>query len=75
MQIDKLLKQRSDIHSSYRVDPPMKRSASRSKSRRGASKEGGEEEHERDKKSSMRDRSKKNKWFKIRLKADKRKPC
>ncbi|KAK1365791.1 putative Altered response to gravity (Arg1), plant [Heracleum sosnowskyi] len=73
--IDKLLKQRSDIHSSYRVDPPMKRSASRSKSSRGASKEGGEDGYGRDKKSSTRDRPKKNKWFKIHLKAEKRKPC
>ncbi|KAL1808329.1 hypothetical protein ACET3Z_025319 [Daucus carota] len=73
--IDKLLKQRSDIHSSYRVDPPMKRSASRSKSGKGASKEGGEDGHGKDKKSSTRDRPKKNKWFKIHLKADKRKPC
>lgn len=72
--IDKLLRQRSDIHSSYRVDPPMKRGASRSKSSRGASKEGGEGDG-RDKKSSTRDRPKMNKWFKIHLKADKRKPC
>ncbi|KAL8121187.1 chaperone protein dnaJ 16-like [Apium graveolens] len=73
--IDKLLKQRSDIHSSYRVDPPMKRSASRSKSSKGASKQGGEDGHGRDKKPSTRDRPKKKKWFKIHLKADKRKPC
>lgn len=74
MQIDELLKQRSNIHASYTVAPAMKRSGSKSKSR-SDSKEAREDGVVRDKKPSTRDRSKKKKWYNIQLKVDKKKPC
>lgn len=74
MQIDELLKQRSDIQASYTAAPAMKRSGSRSKNR-GASKEAREDGQAREKKPSMRDGPKKKKWYNIPLKVDKRKPC
>ncbi|XP_065860963.1 chaperone protein dnaJ 16-like [Euphorbia lathyris] len=73
-EIDELLKQRNEIHASYTVAPPMKRSASRNRSK-GTFRETKEDGQVRDKKPSMRDRSKKKKWFNIHLKVDKRKPC
>ncbi|XP_057493015.1 chaperone protein dnaJ 16-like [Actinidia eriantha] len=73
--IDELLKERNEVHASYTVTPPMKRSSSKSKSR-SASKDAQEDGQVRDKKSTTRDRSKKKKWYNIHLKvADKRKPC
>ncbi|GFY88344.1 ARG1-like 1 [Actinidia rufa] len=73
--IDELLKERNEVHASYTVAPPMKRSSSKSKSR-SASKDAQEDGQVRDKKSTTRDRSKKKKWYNIHLKvADKRKPC
>ncbi|PSS28661.1 Chaperone protein like [Actinidia chinensis var. chinensis] len=73
--IDELLKERNEVHASYTVVPPMKRSTSKSKSR-SASKDAQEDGQVRDKKSTTRDRSKKKKWYNIHLKvADKRKPC
>ncbi|THG19522.1 hypothetical protein TEA_027428 [Camellia sinensis var. sinensis] len=72
--IDELLKQRNEIHASYAVAPPMKRSGSRSKNR-SASKDAKDDDQVREKKSSTRDRPKKKKWYNIHLKVDKRKPC
>lgn len=72
--IDELLKQRNEIHASYTTAPPMKRSASKNRSR-GSPKETKEEGQVRDKKPTMRDRPKKKKWFNIHLKADKRNKC
>lgn len=73
--IDELLKHRNEIHASYTTAPPMKRCSSRSKNR-GASKDATEDSRQvREKKPSMKDRSKKKKWFNIHLKVDKRKPC
>lgn len=72
--IDELLKQRNEIHALYTTAPPMKRSTSKSRSR-GSPKETKEEGQVRDKKPTMRDRSKKKKWFNIHLKADKRNKC
>lgn len=74
--IDELLKQRNEIHASYSTVPTMKRSASRSKSRVSSPKEVKEDDQARDgKKSTLRDRTKKKKWYNIHLKVDKRKPC
>ncbi|CAL5421411.1 unnamed protein product [Camellia sinensis] len=72
--IDELLKQRNEIHASYAVAPPMKRSGSKSKNR-SASKDAKDDDQVREKKSSTRDRPKKKKWYNIHLKVDKRKPC
>ncbi|KAL7240961.1 hypothetical protein ACSBR2_006566 [Camellia fascicularis] len=72
--IDELLKQRNEIHASYTVDLPMKRSSSRSKSR-SVSKEAKEDGHGRDKKSTMRDKPRRKKWYNIPLKVHRRKPC
>ena len=74
LQIDGLLKQRNEIHALYTTVPPIKRSSSRNRSK-GASKEAKEEGEVRDRKHSMRDRTKKKKWYNIHLKVDKRKPC
>ncbi|XP_050238683.1 chaperone protein dnaJ 16 isoform X2 [Mercurialis annua] len=73
-EIDDLLKQRNEIHASYTVAPPMKRSTSRSRSK-GPLRETKEDGQKKDKKPSIRDRTKKKKWFNIHLKVDKRKPC
>ncbi|KAF3431336.1 hypothetical protein FNV43_RR26067 [Rhamnella rubrinervis] len=73
-EIDELLKQRNEIQASYTTAPPMKRSSSRSRNK-GPSKEFKEDGQVREKKSTMRDRPKKKKWFNIHLKVDKRKPC
>ncbi|KAL4639219.1 hypothetical protein ACB092_03G201800 [Castanea dentata] len=70
--IDDLLKQRNEIHASYTSAPPMKRSRSKS---RGSFKEAKEDGQVKDKKSTMRDRPKKKKWYNIHLKVEKRKPC
>ncbi|KAI8528400.1 hypothetical protein RHMOL_Rhmol12G0146000 [Rhododendron molle] len=72
--IDELLKQWSEIHASYTVAPPMKRSSSRNKNR-SASKDTKEDGEVREKKSTTRERPKKKKWYNIQLKVDKRKPC
>jgi hypothetical protein len=72
--IDELLKQWNEIHASYTVAPPMKRSGSRNKNR-SASKDTKEDDEVRDKKSTTRDRPKKKKWYNIQLKVAKRKPC
>lgn len=74
LQIDELLKQWSEIHASYAVAPPMKRSSSRNKNR-SASKDTKEDGEVREKKSTTRERPKKKKWYNIQLKVDKRKPC
>ncbi|RXH69816.1 hypothetical protein DVH24_007072 [Malus domestica] len=66
-EIDELLKQRNKIHASYTIAPPMKRSSSRSRNK-GQPKEVKEDGQVRDKKPSFRDRSKKKKWFNLRLK-------
>ncbi|KAJ6898116.1 hypothetical protein NC652_024827 [Populus alba x Populus x berolinensis] len=71
--IDELLRQRNEIHASYTIAPPMKRSSSKSRNK-GPFRETQEDAQVRDKKPT-RDRSKKKKWFNIRLKVDKRKPC
>ncbi|XP_048318893.1 chaperone protein dnaJ 16 [Ziziphus jujuba] len=73
-EIDELLKQRNEIHASYTTAPPMKRSSSRSRNK-GLAKEVKEDGQVRDKKSSVRDRLKKKKWYNIHLKVDKSKPC
>ncbi|KAL2904179.1 Chaperone protein dnaJ 16 [Bienertia sinuspersici] len=70
--IDDLLKQRNEIHASYTVAPPMKRSSSKTK--RSPPKEPKEEGFSRERKP-VRDRLKKKKWFNIHLKVDKRKSC
>ncbi|GLU03041.1 hypothetical protein SLE2022_202600 [Rubroshorea leprosula] len=76
--IDELLKQWNEIHASYTTaPPPMKRSSSRNRNK-GTSKEikeGTETRETREKKPSKRDRPKKKKWYNIRLKVEKRKPC
>lgn len=73
-EIDELLKQRNEIHASYTMIPPSKRSSSRSRSK-GVSREAKEGEV-RDRKHSTRDRTKKKRWYNIHLKIDKRKqPC
>ncbi|KAF7124566.1 hypothetical protein RHSIM_Rhsim12G0125100 [Rhododendron simsii] len=72
--IDELLKQWSEIHASYTVAPPMKRSSSKNKNR-SASKDTKEDGEVREKKSTTRERPKKKKWYNIQLKVDKRKPC
>lgn len=74
MQIDELLKQRNEIQASYTTAPPMKRSSSKSRNK-GPSKDFKEDGQVREKKSAMRDRPKRKKWFNIHLKVDKRKPC
>ncbi len=74
LQIDELLKQWNEIHASYTIAPQMKRSTSKSRSK-GLFRETKEEGQLRDKKASMKDRTKKKKWFNIHLKVDKRKPC
>lgn len=74
LQIDELLKQWNEIHASYTIAPPMKRSISKGRSK-GPSRETKEEGPLGDKKASMRDRTKKKKWFNIHLKVDKRKSC
>lgn len=71
--IDELLRQRNEIHASYTIAPPMKRSSSKSRNK-GPFRETQEDAQVRDKKPT-RDRSKKKKWFNIHLKVDKRKPC
>uniref|UniRef100_A0A6M2E9W5 J domain-containing protein n=1 Tax=Populus davidiana TaxID=266767 RepID=A0A6M2E9W5_9ROSI len=71
--IDELLRQRNEIHASYTITPPMKRSSSKSRNK-GPFRETQEDAQVRDKKPT-RDRSKKKKWFNIHLKVDKRKPC
>ncbi|XP_037495601.1 chaperone protein dnaJ 16 isoform X2 [Jatropha curcas] len=73
-EIDELLRQRNEIHASYTSAPPMKRSTSKSRSK-SSPREAKEDGQLRDKKPSIRDRSKKKKWFNIHLKVDKRKPC
>uniref|UniRef100_A0A2N9E137 J domain-containing protein n=1 Tax=Fagus sylvatica TaxID=28930 RepID=A0A2N9E137_FAGSY len=70
--IDELLKQRNEIHASYTIAPPIKRSRSKN---RGSFKETKEDGEVREKKSTMRDRPKKKKWYNIHLKVEKRKPC
>jgi hypothetical protein len=72
LQIDELLKQRNEIHASYTIAPPIKRSRSKN---RGSFKETKEDGEVREKKSTMRDRPKKKKWYNIHLKVEKRKPC
>ncbi|XP_049404396.1 chaperone protein dnaJ 16 [Solanum stenotomum] len=74
--IDELLKDRNEIHASYTSLPVMKRSSSssnRSKNK-GGSKAASEDGPVKEKKS-LRDRTKKKKWFNIPLKVDKRKAC
>ncbi|KAM1102862.1 hypothetical protein FF1_011597 [Malus domestica] len=66
-EIDELLRQRNEIHASYTIAPPMKRSSSRSRNK-GQPKEVKEDGQLRDKKPSFRDRSKKSKWFNLHLK-------
>ena len=73
LQIDELLRLRNEIHASYTIAPPMKRSSSKSRNK-GPFRETKEDAQVRDKKPT-RDRSKKKKWFNIHLKVDKRKPC
>ncbi|KAL9273037.1 Chaperone protein dnaJ 16-like protein [Drosera capensis] len=70
--IDLLLKQRNEIHASYSVTPPGKRSASKSK--RSSSKEPKEEEQPREKKPA-RDRLKTRRWYNLHLKVNQRKAC
>ncbi|CAO2829088.1 unnamed protein product [Amaranthus hypochondriacus] len=74
--IDDLLKQRNEIHASYTITPPMKRSSSKLKRTSSANepKEEGCTTNAREKKP-FRDRLKKKKWFNIHSKVDKRKPC
>ncbi|XP_059445648.1 chaperone protein dnaJ 16 [Corylus avellana] len=80
--IDELLKQRNEIHASYTIAPPMKRSTSKSKNR-GSFKDTNsfedtrEDDQVKGKRSTTRDRDrpKKKKWYNIPLKVDKRKPC
>ncbi|MBA0586293.1 hypothetical protein Gorai_017037 [Gossypium raimondii] len=67
-EIDELLKQRNEIHASYTMIPPSKRSSSRSRSK-GVSREAKEGEV-RDRKHSTRDRTKKKRWYNIHLKID-----
>ncbi|GFZ14483.1 ARG1-like 1 [Actinidia rufa] len=55
--IDELLKERNEVHASYTVAPPMKRSSSKSKNR-STSKDTQEDGQIRDKKPTTRDRSK-----------------
>jgi ribosomal protein L12E/L44/L45/RPP1/RPP2 len=76
LQIDELLKQRNEIHASYTVAPPMKRSSSKNKNR-GSFKDTKEDDQGKEKRSSNRDRDrpKKKKWYNIPLKVDKRKSC
>ncbi|CAM8878470.1 unnamed protein product [Rhodiola kirilowii] len=74
--IDELLKQRSEIHSSYTTSPPLKRSSSKSKTKT-ASKDTSEEAKDKSptrEKRPVREKSKK-KWFNIPLKVEKRKKC
>lgn len=81
-QIDELLKQRNEIHASYTIAPPMKRSTSKSKNR-GSFKDTNsfedtrEDDQVKGKRSTTRDRDrpKKKKWYNIPLKVDKRKSC
>lgn len=70
--IDDLLKQRNEVHASYTVAPPMKRSSSKTK--RSSTKEPKEEGYPKERKP-VRERLKKKKWFNIHLKVDKRKAC
>lgn len=75
-QIEELLKQRNEIHASYTVTPPMKRSTSKSKNR-GSFKDTKEDDQGKDRRPTTRDRDrpKKKKWYNIPLKIDKRKSC
>ncbi|CAA0834741.1 Chaperone protein dnaJ 16 [Striga hermonthica] len=70
--IDELLKERNDVHASYTTTPRIKRSSCRSKNK--ATFKESDDGLMRENKYS-RDRSKKKKWFNLRLKVDKRKPC
>ncbi|XP_062159913.1 chaperone protein dnaJ 16-like [Alnus glutinosa] len=76
--IDELLKQRNEIHASYTIAPPMKRSSSKNKNR-GSFKDTKEDDQGKEKRSTNRDRDrdrpKKKKWYNIPLKVDKRKSC
>ncbi|KAL3368290.1 hypothetical protein AABB24_009261 [Solanum stoloniferum] len=74
--IDELLKDRNEIHASYTSLPVMKRSSSSSNrnKNKGGSKAASEDGPVKEKKS-LRDRTKKKKWFNIPLKVDKRKAC
>ncbi|XP_039013193.1 chaperone protein dnaJ 16-like isoform X2 [Hibiscus syriacus] len=71
-EIDELLKQRNEIHASYTTVPLIKRSSSRNKSK-AASEEAKEDGEVRDPKHSTRDRTKKKKWYNIKV--DGGKPC
>ncbi|KAF9617682.1 hypothetical protein IFM89_037916 [Coptis chinensis] len=74
--IDELLKQRNTIHASYSTAPPLKRSSSSSKSSDSFKESKKEEECQTShKKHWANDRPKKSKWFNVRLKMDKDKPC
>ncbi|KHG12580.1 Chaperone dnaJ 16 -like protein [Gossypium arboreum] len=61
-EIDELLKQRNEIHASYTMIPPSKRSSSRNRSK-GVYREAKDGEV-RDRKHSTRDRTKKKRWIK-----------
>uniref|UniRef100_A0A2P2IKE5 Chaperone protein dnaJ 16 isoform X3 n=1 Tax=Rhizophora mucronata TaxID=61149 RepID=A0A2P2IKE5_RHIMU len=69
--IDELLKKWNEIHASYTTAPPVKRSLNKTRNKTSHQEDG----RTRDKKSSMRDKPKRKKWFNIHLKVDKRKPC
>ncbi|KAF9603210.1 hypothetical protein IFM89_034543, partial [Coptis chinensis] len=74
--IDELLKQRNTVHASYSTAPPLKRSSSSSKSSDSFKESKKEEECQTSRKKHWaKDRPKKSKWFKVRLKMDKDKPC
>ncbi|KAK4481871.1 hypothetical protein RD792_012782 [Penstemon davidsonii] len=72
--IDELLKERNDIHASYTTSPKIKRSGSSSRGKNKSTVKDSEDGLERDKKS-FKERSKKKRWYNLRLKVDKRKPC
>ncbi|KAF9592067.1 hypothetical protein IFM89_011817 [Coptis chinensis] len=77
--IDELLKQRNTIHASYSSNstaPPLKRSSSSSKSSDSFKESKKEEERQTSRKKHWaKDRPKKSKWFNVRLKMGKDKPC
>ncbi|KAL7606245.1 hypothetical protein Lser_V15G14745 [Lactuca serriola] len=78
--IDELLMQRNEIHASYTMASPMKRSSSSSSGRRRSKSRGGgggskESKEDGQQKTTSRERIKKKKWFNIHVKVDKKKPC
>ncbi|XP_047332665.1 chaperone protein dnaJ 16-like [Impatiens glandulifera] len=71
--IDELLNNWNDIHASYKVVPPLKRSCSKTKSRSESNEV--EIEDKDTEPTKTRDRPKKKRWYNLHLKMEKHRPC